>query len=111
MGRKRKKMTYFNVNFPKEYNDTNIYLRDIIAEEAGTKLCMALMRTVLDIQIENAEPLDIKIMSQVYFPIKINDVGVVSRSSIKEANSWRIAKAKSEMGPGLGRADVGNPQR
>ena len=48
-------MTYFNVNFPKEYNDTNIYLRDIIAEEAGTKLCMALMRTVLDIQIENAE--------------------------------------------------------
>lgn len=70
---KRKKMTYFNVNFPEEYIGSNIYLKDIIAEEAGINLCMALMRTVLDTQVENAEPPDIKIMSQVYFPIKTND--------------------------------------
>ena len=42
---KKKKMTYFSVKFPSEYNEiTNIYLKDIIAEEMGMKFCMALMR-------------------------------------------------------------------
>lgn len=66
---KKKKITYFCINFPEKYNDTNIYLKDIISEEVGIKFCMALMRAVLDTQIEDSEVPDIKIMSQVYLPI------------------------------------------
>ena len=52
-----------------EYNEiTNIYLKDIITEEMGMKFCMALMRQIIDTQIENPEEEDIKIMSQVYLP-------------------------------------------
>ena len=66
MGEKKKKMTYFSVKFPSEYNEiTNIYLKDIITEEMGMKFCIALMRQIIDTQIENPEE-DIKIMSQVY---------------------------------------------
>lgn len=68
---KRKgKMTYFCINFPEKYNDTNIYLKDIITEEVGIKFCMALMRAILDTQVEDSEVPDIKIMSQVYLPMK-----------------------------------------
>lgn len=66
----KKKMTYFSINFPEEYGEKNIFLKDIISEEVGMKFCMALMRKVLDIQVENAEKPDIEIMSQVYFPIE-----------------------------------------
>lgn len=66
----KKKMTYFSINFPEEYGEKNIFLKDIIAEEVGMKFCMALMRKVLDIQVENPEKPDIEIMSQVYFPIE-----------------------------------------
>lgn len=62
-------MTYFSVNFPENYGDENIYLKDIISEEAGMKFCIALMREVLDKQVENAEEPKIKIMSQVYAPV------------------------------------------
>jgi len=65
---KKKTMTYFCINFPEKYNDTNIYLKDIISEEVGMKFCIALMRTVLDTQVEDSEVPDIKIMSQVYLP-------------------------------------------
>ncbi len=65
-----KKLTYFDVNFPEKYDDNNIYLKDIIAEEVGTKFCMALMREILDKQVENPEDPIIRIMSQVYFPIR-----------------------------------------
>lgn len=68
----KKKMTYFSINFPEEYEDNNIYLKDIISEEVGMKFCMALMREILDKQIENAEEPNIKIMSQVYIPIRHN---------------------------------------
>ena len=68
----KKKMTYFSVNFPEEYGEKNIYLKDIISEEAGMKFCMALMRKVLDQQVEKAEKPDIEIMSQVYIPAKKN---------------------------------------
>ena len=68
----KKKMTYFSINFPEEYGENNIYLKDIISEDVGMKFCMALMRKVLDTQVENAEEPDIEIMSQVYFPIKEN---------------------------------------
>lgn len=67
---KKKEMTYFCINFPEKYNDINIYLKDIISEEVGIKFCMALMRAILDTQVEDSEVPDIKIMSQVYLPIK-----------------------------------------
>lgn len=63
-------MTYFSINFPEKYEDNNIYLKDIISEEVGMKFCMALMREILDVQVENAEETNIKIMSQVYIPVK-----------------------------------------
>ena len=65
----KKEMTYLSINFPEKYNDdNNIYLKDIISEEDGSKFCLALMRSILDVQVEDAEKPDIKIMSQVYFP-------------------------------------------
>ncbi|HHP8971193.1 TPA: hypothetical protein ACSJPS_000634 [Listeria monocytogenes] len=67
---KKQKMTYFNVNFPENYNENNIYLKDVITEEVGIKFCMALMRETLDTQVENPDTPSIKIMSQVYLPIK-----------------------------------------
>lgn len=67
---KKKKITYLSINFPEEYGDNKIYLKDIILEEVGVKFCMALMKSILDVQVENAEKPDIKIMSQVYFPKK-----------------------------------------
>lgn len=71
---RKKKMTYFCINFPEEYSDANIYLKDILAEEVGIKFCMALMREILDTQVENSEIPDIKIMSQVYLPVKNNSI-------------------------------------
>ena len=53
MGRKKEKMTYICINFPEKYNDTNIYLKDIISEEIGIKFCMALMRSILDTQVKD----------------------------------------------------------
>jgi hypothetical protein len=67
---KKKKMTYFTINFPENYDDNNIYLRDILSEEVGMKFCMALMKEVLDTQVEDSKAPDIKIMSQVYITVK-----------------------------------------
>lgn len=72
----KKEMTYFSVTFPEVYDESNIYLKDIITEKVGMKFCMALMREVLDKQVENPEEAKIKIMSQVYFPK--NDVKSLS---------------------------------
>jgi len=51
------------------HTEENIYnyleTKDIISEEVGIKFCMALMRAILDTQVEDSEVLDIKIMSQV----------------------------------------------
>lgn len=66
---KNKKMTYFSVSFPEKYDNTNIYLKDIISEDVGMKFCMALMRRIIDSQVEDADVPDIKIMSQIYSPI------------------------------------------
>jgi len=65
-------MTYFTINFPEEYGEENIFLKDIISEDVGMKFCMALMREVLDTQVKNAEAPDIIPMSQVYIPEKYN---------------------------------------
>ena len=67
---KRERMTYFTINFPERYNHTNIYLKDILSEEVGMKFCMALMREILDTQVEDPKKPDIKIMSQVYLPVR-----------------------------------------
>ena len=69
---KKKKMTYFTINFPEEYGEENIFLKDIISEDVGMKFCMALMREVLDTQVKNAEAPDIIPISQVYIPEKYN---------------------------------------
>ena len=69
---KKKKTTYFTINFPEEYGEENIFLKDIISEDVGMKFCMALMREVLDTQVKNAEAPDIIPMSQVYIPEKYN---------------------------------------
>ena len=69
---KKMKMIYFSVNLPKEYGDNNIFLKDIISEEFGMKFCMALMRAVLDKQVENTDTPIFKIMSQVYTINNIN---------------------------------------
>lgn len=66
---KKEKMTYFSVNFPEKYDESNIYLKDIISEDVGMKFCITLMREILDTQVKNADKPDIKIMSQAYFPI------------------------------------------
>lgn len=70
----KKKMTYFSVNFPEKYEDNDIYLKDLISEEVGMKFCMALMREILDKQVVNADRPKINIMSQVYVPLKQNDI-------------------------------------
>lgn len=68
----KKKMTYFSVNFPEKYEDNDIYLKDLISEEVGMKFCMALMREILDKQVVNKDIPKIKIMSQIYVPVKPN---------------------------------------
>lgn len=67
---RKKEMTYLTINFPEKYNDTNIYLKDILSEEVGMKFCMALMRAIIDTQVDDSKVPDIKIMSQVYLPVK-----------------------------------------
>ncbi len=68
--KEKKNMTYVEINFPEQYNDNNIYLKDIISERDGIKLCIALMKQILDYQVEGKEESDIVVMSQVYMPIK-----------------------------------------
>lgn len=67
---KKRLMTYFSVNFPEEYNDNPIFLKDILTEDVGMKFCLVLMRTVLDAQVICPDQPDIKIMSQLYIPVR-----------------------------------------
>jgi len=64
----KKKMTYISVNLPEKYDANNIYLKDIISEENGLKLCVSFMKQVLDTQVENNDEPNIVIMSQIYVP-------------------------------------------
>lgn len=64
----KRKMTYISVFFPENYNnDELIYLKDIISENDGIKLCISFMKEVLDTQVDWKIWPDIKIMSQVYY--------------------------------------------
>jgi len=63
----KKLMTYIQFNLPEEYNDTDkIFLKDIITEKDGIKLCISFMKQILDTQVLLSKEEDIVIMSQVY---------------------------------------------
>ena len=47
-----KKMTYLSINFPQEYQNNKIYLKEILSEKAGVKFSFILMRQIIDTQIE-----------------------------------------------------------
>lgn len=64
----KKLMTYISIHFPEEYADNRIFLKDIISEKEGVKLCISFMKQILDTQIHNDKDGDIVIMSQVYMP-------------------------------------------
>jgi len=64
----KKLMTYIQFRLPEKYDDdSKIFLKDIISEKEGIKLCISFMRQVLDTQIESPDE-NIIIMSQVYIP-------------------------------------------
>jgi hypothetical protein len=62
----KEQMTHISINFPEEYNDNKIFLKDIVSEKEGIKLCISFMKEILDVQVDSGEEPDIKIMSQVY---------------------------------------------
>lgn len=65
----KKLMTYIQIHLPEEYGDKNkIFLKDIISEKEGMKLCISFMKQILDTQIYPDKEADIVIMSQVYTP-------------------------------------------
>ena len=66
----KKLMTYIQFHLPEEYNDNRkIFLKDVISETDGIKLCISFMKQVLDTQVHSDAEEDIVIMSQVYMPI------------------------------------------
>lgn len=65
----KKLMTDISISFPEEYGDNNsIFLKDLVSEQEGIKLCLSFMKQILDSQIVSDEEQDIQIMSQVYIP-------------------------------------------
>lgn len=62
----KKQFTEIAINFPEEYNDNKIFLKDIVSEKEGIKLCISFMKQILDSQVLSNEESDIQIMSQVY---------------------------------------------
>ncbi|WP_428737434.1 hypothetical protein [Sulfurimonas sp.] len=64
----KKLMTDISINFPEKYDDSQIFLKDIISEKEGIKLCISFMKQILDTQVVSDEDEDIQIMSQVYIP-------------------------------------------
>lgn len=66
----KKLMTYIQFHLPKEYDESNkIFLKDIISEKDGIKLCICFMKQVLDTQVHSDSDEDIVIMSRVYMSI------------------------------------------
>ena len=48
----KKKMIYVDINFPKEYKNNKIYLKDIVNEKQGVIFLCGLMKNILDTQLE-----------------------------------------------------------
>ena len=46
----KKKMTYMSIKFPKIYNNTKIYLKDIISEKDGIKFSLIMMKKILNVK-------------------------------------------------------------
>lgn len=61
----KKLMTYIQFHLPEEYYNSKIFLKDIISEKDGVKLCISFMKQVLNTQVYSNKE-DIVIMSQVY---------------------------------------------
>lgn len=67
----KKLMTYIQFHLPEEYNDNSrIFLKEVISEKDGIKLCISFMKQVLDTQVHSDTEQDIVIMSQVYINMK-----------------------------------------
>ncbi|EPF2931183.1 hypothetical protein ACSL9C_004133 [Vibrio navarrensis] len=49
----KKRMTYMSINFPLEYGDNRIYLKDMLSEKDGVKFCLIMMRQILNTQVES----------------------------------------------------------
>lgn len=65
----KKLMTYISINLPEKYDDLNkLFLKDIISEKEGVKLCICFMKKIIDTQVYHNDVEDIAIMSQVYIP-------------------------------------------
>lgn len=65
-------MTQVQIHLPREYdNSSKIFLKDIISEKEGLKLCISFMKQILDTQIYSDKEEDIVIMSQVYVPKRL----------------------------------------
>lgn len=54
----KKRMTYLSINFPQKYDDSKIYVKDILTEKEGVKFSFILMKQILDTQVENISPHD-----------------------------------------------------
>jgi hypothetical protein len=51
----KKKMTYMSINFPKQYDDNKIFLKEILAEKDGVKFSLIMMRNILNTQVESVK--------------------------------------------------------
>lgn len=49
----KRQMTYTIIQFPKQYGNNKIYLKDIISEKDGVKFSLILMRQILNTQVES----------------------------------------------------------
>lgn len=52
---KNKDFTYITINFPKEYGNEKIFLKNIVKENEGVKFALVMMQRVLNTQIESME--------------------------------------------------------
>jgi len=49
----KKRMTYMSINFPEEYGENRIYLKDMVAEKDGVRFSLIMMRQILNTQVES----------------------------------------------------------
>ena len=48
-----KRMTYMSIQFPEKYDDSMVFLKDIVSEKDGVKFSLFMMRKILDSQVES----------------------------------------------------------
>lgn len=48
----KNEMTYLNIKFPLTYNESKIYLKDIITEKEGVQFSYILMKKIIDTQVD-----------------------------------------------------------